>query len=160
MITLSDATNENERLTLQLIRAIEAGDLPKTAKAICTEDFVWTNSGFKTITGQEALWAHMEGGGFASEVAVLATMTHFSVDLIHMASRGHVVFTERIDHHWDKSGRDLMTPHICGVTEIRDGRISAFRDFFDTVCFQQTPTEQQAGFDLESFRLAQGRGEA
>lgn len=187
MINLSDATNENERLTLQLIRAMETGDLPETVKAICTEDFVWTNSGFETVNGQEELWAQMERGGFAAEVPILATMTHFSAELFHMASQSlqrssrenkwdanqvggvlkisgrpcdSIVFTERVDHHWDEAGRDLMTPHICGVTEIRDGKISAFRDFFDTICFQQQPTEIQPGFDLETFRQAQANGDA
>ena len=102
----------------------------------------------------------MERGGFASEVPILRTMTHFSVDLLNMASNGSVVFTERVDHHWDEDGRDLMTPHICGVTEIRDGKISAVRDFFDTVCFEQAPTDIQDGFDLKSFRAAQADGSA
>ena len=122
--------------------------------------FLWTNSGFETIHGQDELWAQMERGGFASEVPILAKMTHFSVDLLHLASNGPIVFTERVDHHWDESGRDLMTPHICGVTEIRDGKISAFRDFFDTICFQQEPSAIQQGFDLNSFRIAQSAGTA
>ena len=61
----------------------------------------------------------------------------------------------RVDHHWDEQGRDLMTPHICGVAEIRDGKISAFRDFYDVVCYHQTRSEIQQGFDLASFREAQ-----
>ena len=67
-------------------------------------------------------------------------MTSFGADLVHIASAGNVVFTERIDHHWDADGRDLMTPHIAGVIEIRDGKIAALRDFYDTVCYSQEPT--------------------
>ncbi|MBT6664317.1 MAG: hypothetical protein HOB01_03085 [Gammaproteobacteria bacterium] len=51
-----------------------------------------------------------------------------------------------------------MTPHICGVAEIREGRISAFRDFYDVVCYSQVPTEVQGGYDLASFREAQLNG--
>lgn len=160
MIDVRRANNENEKLVLELIRAMETGTLPETVRASCTDDFTWENSGFETISGQAALWAQMEKGGFASEVPILATMTHFSADLFHMASAGDVVFTERVDHHWDESGRDLMTPHICGVAEVRDGKISAFRDFFDVVCFQQEPTARQPGFELTNFRAAQNRGEA
>jgi limonene-1,2-epoxide hydrolase len=65
------------------------------------------------------------------------------------------VFTERVDHHWDEQGRDLMTPHICGVAEICEGKISAFRDFFDVACFGQAPTAVQPGFELENYRSAQ-----
>ena len=50
------------------------------------------------------------------------------------------LFTERIDHHWDAEGRDLMTPHICGVIEIVDGRITALRDFYDVAVYEQEPT--------------------
>ena len=100
----------------------------------------------------------MAQGGFASEIPILKTMTHFSAELLHMASRDSVVFTERVDHHWDETGRDLMTPHICGIAEIRDGKISAFRDFYDVRCYEQVPTEVQAGFDLLTFRSEQENG--
>ncbi len=155
MIDVSVAKNENERLALELIRAMELGTLPETVKAICTDDFVWANSGFETINGQDELWAQMERGGFASEVPILKDMTHFSADLINMASEGDIVFTERVDHHWAEDGRDLMTPHICGVTEIRNGKISAFRDFFDVACFQQEPTEVDPNFTLAAYQSAQ-----
>ena len=46
------------------------------------------------------------------------------------------------DHyHWDAAGRDLMTPMISGVMEIRDGRISALRDYYNTECYEQEPSE-------------------
>jgi len=160
MIHLNDATNENERRVLQLMRAMETGDLPATLRAICTEDFCWTNSGLADIQGLAELEAHMAKGGFASQIAVIREMTHFSAELIHMASRGDVVFTERVDHHWSEDGRDLMTPHICGIAELREGRISAFRDFYDVACYEQVPTPVQPGFSLAEFRAAQAAGEA
>ena len=158
MIDVSEATDRNETLVLKLIRAMETGDLPETIKSVCTEDFVWANSGLDTINGQPELFEQMARGGFASQIPILKTMTHFSAELIHMASKGDIVFTERVDHHWDEQGHDLMTPHICGVAELRDGRVSAFRDFYDVVCYSQSPTEAQEGFDLASFREAQSNG--
>ena len=158
MIDVTEATDSNEALVLRLIRAMETGELPETIKSVCTDDFVWTNSGLDTISGQAELFEQMARGGFASQIPILKTMTHFSAELIHMASRGDIVFTERVDHHWDEQGHDLMTPHICGVAELRDGRISAFRDFYDVVCYSQSPTEAQEGFDLASFREAQSNG--
>lgn len=158
MIDVTEATDSNEALVLRLIRAMETGELPETIKSVCTDDFVWTNSGLDTISGQAELFEQMARGGFASQIPILKTMTHFSAELIHMASRGDIVFTERVDHHWDEQGHDLMTPHICGVAELRDGRISAFRDFYDVVCYSQSPTEPQEGFDLASFREAQSNG--
>jgi limonene-1,2-epoxide hydrolase len=118
---------------------MEDGNLAETIEAICTDDFVWANSGLGTLNGKAKVFASMQRGGFANEIPILEGMTSFSADILHIASAGNVVFTERIDHHWDAQGRDLMTPHIAGVMEIRDGKIAALRDFYDTVCYQQEP---------------------
>lgn len=134
------ADNEDEALALALLKAMEDGDLRAKVETLCTDDFVWANSGLPTLHGKAAVRAHMDAGGFSREIPILATMTSFSADLLHVASRNGVVFTERIDHHWDADGRDLMTPHIAGVMEIRDGRIAALRDFYDVACYQQQPT--------------------
>ena len=146
MINLDTANNDNERLVLQLIKSMDDGNLPEAIETLCTDDFIWANSGLATIKGKNELRAHMAKGGFANEIPILKTMTHFSADLINMASAGDVVFTERVDHHWDADGRDLMTPHICGIAEIRNGRISAFRDFYDVACYQQEPSEPSPEF--------------
>lgn len=158
MIDVTEAVSGNEGLVLKLVRAMETGDLPESIREMCTEEFVWENSGLTVINGQAELFEQMARGGFASQIPILKSMTHFSAELIHIASRDDIVFTERVDHHWDEQGRDLMTPHICGVAEIHDGKIAAFRDFYDVVCYRQEPTKAQEGFDLASFRQAQSNG--
>jgi len=140
MIDLSIASNDNERLALSIFKAMEDGTLLQTLGEICTEDFEWANSGLPTLRGRQAILEHGASGGFSQEIPILQGMTSFSADVLHIASAGNVVFTERVDHHWDADGRDLMTPHIAGIVEIRDGRIAALRDFYDTVCYQQQPT--------------------
>ena len=152
MIDLEVATNDDERLALRILLALEDGDLATRIPELCSEDFVWANSGLPTLHGRREIEAHMQGGGFAQHVPILAEMTHFSVDLLHMASRAGVVFTERVDHHWRSDGADLMTPHICGIMEIRDGRIAALRDFYDVACYQQEPTKPDPAFALQAFR--------
>ena len=142
MIDLDIAATDNERLALRLLKAMEDGDLVEQLGELCTDDFVWSNSGLPTLMGLNAIRTHMANGGFANHVPILRTMTSFSADVLNIASRGCVVFTERIDHHWDSEGRDLMTPHIAGVMEIRNGKVAALRDFYDTACYQQKPTAQ------------------
>jgi limonene-1,2-epoxide hydrolase len=141
MIDLSIACNENEELALMILKAMEDGDLAAQIEALCSDDFVWANSGLPTLNGKAEIFTSMQSGGFAQHIPILKDMTSFSADVLHMASSGNVVFTERIDHHWDAEGRDLMTPHIAGVIEIENGKITALRDFYDTVCYQQEPTE-------------------
>ncbi len=160
MIDINEAANGNERLVLQLIRSMETGALANELPKLCTGDFTWENSGLETLSGQKAIFEQMAAGGFASQIPILASMTHFSADLLHIASNGDVVFTERVDHHWDEAGRDLMTPHICGVAEIKDGKVSAFRDFYDTACYSQSATAVQDGFSLTAFRERQASGSA
>jgi len=139
LVDLSVARNANERLALSLFQAMEEGHFIERLPDLVTDDFTWANSGLPTLVGRDAVIAHARAGGFASAVPILATMTAFSADVLHIASNGDVVFTERIDHHWDARGWDLMTPHIAGVVEIRDGRASALRDFYDTICYRQVP---------------------
>lgn len=158
MIDISRACSEPERLVLTFIRAMELGTLPAVIASHLADDFCWENSGLPAIQGRDQLLAHMASGGFASQIPILQTMTHFSADLLHIASSGGVVFTERIDHHWDESGRDLMTPHICGVAEVADGRITAFRDFYDVACYQQAPGNVVPGFSLAEWQKINQEG--
>ncbi len=141
MIDPSIGRNENEQLALTLLKAMEDGNLDEQLKALCTDDFVWANSGLPTLHGLAEVFEQMGAGGFAQHIPILDGMVSFSADLLHIASAGDVVFTERVDHHWDAQGRDLMTPHIAGVMEIRGGRIVALRDFYDIVCYEQVPSE-------------------
>ena len=152
MIDLALAQNDNERLALGIFKAMEDGTLLDAMEALCAADFVWQNSGLPTLAGQAAVRELMLRGGFRNEIPILETQTHFSADVLHIASRGNVVFTERIDHHWDAQGRDLMTPHIAGVIEIDNGRITALRDCYDTVCYRQAPTAPVPAYELATFR--------
>ena len=152
MIDLAIAANQEERLALAIFQAMEHGTLLEVMTEICTPDFVWANSGLPTLYGQDEIRALMGRGGFRSEIPILETQTHFSADVLHIASRGGAVLTERIDHHWDEEGRDLMTPHIAGVVEISDGKLTALRDFYDVACYQQAPTEIDPEYTLAAHR--------
>ncbi len=150
MIDLNDASNENERLALAIFKAMEDGEVMEKIDELCTDDFEWANSGLTTLKGKKHCADHFASGGFANEIPILKTMTHFSADLVHIASNGNVVFTERVDHHWDADGRDLMTPHIAGVIEIKDGKIAALRDFYDVAVYQQEPTAPNPEYALKT----------
>jgi limonene-1,2-epoxide hydrolase len=56
-------------------------------------------------------------------------MDSIEIENLHVAANGNVVFTERIDHfRW--KGKALALP-VAGVFEVRDGKITAHRDYFD-----------------------------
>ena len=156
MIDLTMAKNDNERLALAIFKAMEDGTLMEQMPDLCTETFEWANSGLPTLRGQAQVRALMARGGFRNEIPILNEQTHFSADVIHIASDADTVFTERVDHHWDAAGRDLMTPHICGVIEIEAGRIRRLHDFYDVACYAQTPSVADPQYTLTNHRLRTG----
>ena len=62
-----------------------------------------------------------------------ASRIHFEVRAI--VSRGDVVFTERVDH-FTVAGKEVALP-VAGVFEVRDGKIAAWRDYFDMGSYQR-----------------------
>ena len=146
MVDLSIARNDNELLCLKLLASMENGTFRTAVHELCTPDFTFENSGLPTIRGIAALEAFNASGGFARLIPIIRETRRFTADVLHIASHGDVVFTERFDHFWDKDGRDLMTPRICGIMEMREGRVAAMREYYDTVCYSQTPTDPDPRF--------------
>ena len=143
MIDLTTAKNTNERLALTLIKSMEEGTLIEAIGELCTEDFEWTNSGLPSLKGQKEIISHLESGGFQKMIPILKEMTSFTSEVNNLASFGQYVYTERVDHHWNALGQDLMTPIVSGVLEIRGGHIASLHDFYDTACYEQEPTNPQ-----------------
>jgi limonene-1,2-epoxide hydrolase len=146
MVDLSIARNPNELLCLRLLASMEDGTFRTLVNDLCTADFTFENSGLPTIHGLEHLARFNAEGGFAKHIPIIRDTRRFTADVLHIASHGDVVFTERIDHFWDVDGRDLMTPRICGIMEMRGGRVAAMREYYDTACYTQTPTAPNPDF--------------
>jgi limonene-1,2-epoxide hydrolase len=54
------------------------------------------------------------------------------VEMKAIAEAGSFVLTERIDHVMDGEGKLLMSSAVMGAFELKDGKIVAWRDYFDT----------------------------
>ena len=52
------------------------------------------------------------------------------IKLVHSAAAGNLVITERVDTMVMPDGKRMDLP-VAGVFELRDGKISAWRDYFD-----------------------------
>jgi limonene-1,2-epoxide hydrolase len=90
-----------------------------------TEDCRWEQAGLPTTTGPEEaaqLIATMEEMGFTS----------LAVEFRNVAVAGDVVFTERVDWLIRPDGSRVGPWPVVGVTEFRDGKISAWREYFDS----------------------------
>ena len=117
----------NEDVLRDVLRAWEES-IAASQKAIrtyFTDDCRWEQAGLPTTTGPaEAadLMGSMEQMGFS----------HMAVEFRNVAVAGDVVFTERIDWLVRTDGSRLGPWPVVGVTEFRDGKISAWREYFDS----------------------------
>jgi limonene-1,2-epoxide hydrolase len=88
-------------------------------------DCVWEQTGFPTTTGPDEaaeLFDSMAPMGFAS----------VAVDFRTVVAAGDVVVTERVDWLVRPDGSRVGPLPIVGVTEFREGKISAWREYFDS----------------------------
>ena len=86
-----------------------------------TDDVVYHNIPLDPAVGIDATIAFID-----AFFAMCETMT---IETVHLAVRGHVVLTERIDTF---TIGDVVAPlPVMGTFEVRDGKISAWRDYFD-----------------------------
>ena len=87
---------------------------------------VWENVGMATTTGPEEAIGLM--ANFEAQLGIV-TMT---VDNLAIAAQGNKVLTERIDHLLRPDGSEAMAARVMGIFEVENGKISAWRDYFDT----------------------------
>ena len=66
----------------------------------------------------------------------LATMPGIVLDVVNLVTEGPFVMAERIDRFVMPNGHRFDLP-VTGVFEIRDGKIVAFRDYFDLATFER-----------------------
>ena len=91
------------------------------------DDTVWENHGLLTTTGKQQALA------FYQDFSRATGMTGMKIDMLAIAETGNKVLTERIDRIIDAEGREVMAVSVMGVFEIEDGKIAAWRDYFDTI---------------------------
>ena len=100
-----------------------------------------------SVDRAETRVALMEASGQpASKAAIRAFLGPFLKDaqsanfeIKHTTSAGNVVMNERVDHF--AMGSKKIDLPVAGVFEIRNGKIAAWRDYFDLATF----TKQMGG---------------
>jgi limonene-1,2-epoxide hydrolase len=108
---------------------------PDEFAAFFTEDAVWWNSPWRAIEGRDAIRETLRRGA--------QQMTALPWEILHIVAEGDVVMTERIDH-FQVGGRRVSVPCM-GIFELRDGKIAAWRDYWDLRLFEaQLPSASAA----------------
>jgi len=95
-----------------------------------TPDCLWEQSGIPSTTGPDEAAQLILG---MSAVGI----TRIDVEMRHAMSSGDVVFTERVDRMYNGDGALVATFPVVGVTEFRDGKICAWREYLDSANYAQ-----------------------
>ena len=109
-----------EQIVRDLCEAVRKHDA-EALRPFFTDDVVYHNIPMDPAVGIDAAIAVVDGFFAMSESLVIETL--------HLAVRDNVVLTERIDTF--TVGKIVAPLPVMGTFEIRDGKISAWRDYFD-----------------------------
>jgi limonene-1,2-epoxide hydrolase len=98
-----------------------------------TDDCVYHNIPMDPVVGPEAIRGFIEG--------FTAGVDKIEFRMLNLAASGDVVMTERVDV-FTYPDKTIELP-VAGVFEVRDGKIAAWRDYFDVNMFmsQMAPAE-------------------
>jgi limonene-1,2-epoxide hydrolase len=121
----SDTAAVNDQLVREFIAAWEQRDSDFIIGCF-TEDAVYHSMPLSPIVGKEAIAAWVRG---------FEDIQPGSLEVHHQIATDDVVMNERTDRIV-LNGHPVILP-IIGVFEIRDGRISAWREYFDLAAAKQ-----------------------
>lgn len=108
------------------------GDLEASFRDAFTPATVWENVGMAVTTGAE------EAIAFNRTFETQYGLATIAVDMLAIAAAKGPdgrdrVLTERVDHLLRGDGSTIMSARCMGVFEVADGKIVAWRDFFEPV---------------------------
>lgn len=96
-----------------------------------TEDAVYHNMPMPPMQGKQAIKTILQ--------QIVSPTSWIEWETLNIAEAGNVVFTERVDR-FEMAGKKVELP-VAGVFEIENGKIKAWRDYFDMAAW----TRQTSG---------------
>ncbi len=96
-----------------------------------TEDAVYHNMPMPPMEGKPAIKTILQ--------QIVSPTTWIEWETLNIAEAGNIVFTERLDR-FEMGGKKVELP-VAGVFEIENGKIKAWRDYFDMAAW----TRQTSG---------------
>jgi limonene-1,2-epoxide hydrolase len=93
-----------------------------------TDDVVYHNIPMEPAVGIDATIAFIDG--------FFAMCENMVIETLHLAVRDNIVLTERVDTF--TVGQIVAPLAVMGTFEVRDGKISAWRDYFDMAQITKT----------------------
>jgi len=121
---------ENEKLVTDFCQSWTRKDLDEILSYLA-DDCFYHNIPMEPCVGKAAIRVFLEPFLKGADTA--------SFEIKHTTSAGNVVMNERVDHF--VMGPKKIDLPVAGVFEIRNGKIAAWRDYFDLATF----TKQMEG---------------
>jgi limonene-1,2-epoxide hydrolase len=118
-------TLANKQFIRQFLEACVRAD-PDEFASYFTEDAVWWNSPWKPVTGRAAIRETLRRGA--------QSMKALPWEIRHIVAEGDLVMTERVDRFL--VGETRVSVPCMGIFELREGRIAAWRDYWDLKQFE------------------------
>ena len=101
------------------------GDLLDAFRTYFTSNTIWENVGLVTTTGVD------EALAIINKFEISDGITHFDAETLSIAVDGDRVLTERVDRLLTSKGDTVVTLRVMGIFELANGKIAAWRDYFD-----------------------------
>ncbi|HLI79198.1 MAG TPA: limonene-1,2-epoxide hydrolase family protein [Candidatus Binataceae bacterium] len=112
--------NEAEKIVADFCKAFERKNIDEIM-AYFAEDAVYHNMPMEPAKGRDAIRATIN--------SFLPGSNRIEFKILHTASNGSIVFNERIDM-FDIGEKRVEVP-VAGMFEVRGGKITLWRDYFD-----------------------------
>ena len=115
--------HDNDALVAAFCDAWTAGDADAIVDAF-TDDAVYHNIPMQPVAGRDNI---------AGLIRAFMGRGSIAFETVHQVTNGDIVMNERIDTI--TQGGSVIALPVMGVFEMRDGKIAAWRDYFDLQMF-------------------------
>lgn len=123
---MDDKQHDNERVIRDFVEAWSRLDADELV-AYFTDDGVYHNMPMGPVAGRDNVRELIKG--------FLSTWTETTWDLLNLVSTGDVVIAERLDR--TVAGDKSVDLPCVGVFEMENGKIKAWRDYFDFATYSR-----------------------
>ncbi|MFV0494431.1 limonene-1,2-epoxide hydrolase family protein [Mycobacterium sp.] len=133
-------STDNIHIVESFLDALQNEDFEAVESAL-DDDLIYENVGFSRVRG---------GRRTAKLLRKMQGRIGFEVKIHRIAADGAAVLTERTDVLI--LGRFRVQFWVCGVFELRDGQITLWRDYFDTLDMLKATVRGLAGMVIPALR--------
>lgn len=111
-----------EQIVNEFCDAVTKKDVDR-AMALIADDCLYHNIPLDPIQGKAAIQQTLAG--------FLQLLGAIEIETLHQTCTGNVVMNERIDYFYPE-GKGRVGLPVAGIFEVKDGKITSWRDYFDT----------------------------